>query len=475
MLKIAKIRPSSALLRAALLLLLVPVAAFVGWAAAHQFWLVVGAVVFVPLYLLWPVEMSLGVFALLVPFEAVAMAGSSESTSLTWVAGAVAGAGLLTVGIVDRRFEKPPRTARWWLLFAALATASVLWAYSPERTLSVLPTFAALMVLYLVAVCIRISDRELAWVSTMAIAGAVLASFLTTTGFFSGMTYKTLARATIAQQDRQADPNYYAAGLLLALSLAVGRTISGRRISMRLIMGGCAAVIAAAVLLTMSRGALLGMTVMMLVYAVRYRLNWKLLAPIALLASGLFLVPEQFYQRLTVAASGGGAGRLDIWTAGFHALLHYGLYGTGFGNFSSVYTLFAGYAPKFMGYGLDAHNMYLATGVELGIAGLLIMGIAFYTQLREARPPQDRWISNRLQTVPAEAAMWAALTTSTFLNPILRKSLWLTLIMVALSVKSRDAQEPDFDQNIVSEPEGGFAKTEPPITSAALAVGLRRR
>jgi O-antigen ligase len=475
MLKIQQLVPTSTLLRAAMLLMLLPLAAFIGWAAAHQLWLPVGALIFVPLYLLWPVQMSLGVFAFLVPFEAVAMAGGSDSMSLTWVAGVVAGGGLLVVGLVDHRFERPPKAARWWFLFLALAAASVLWAYNPERTLTVLSTFVSLIVLYVVAVSIRISDRELEWVAIMAIAGAVLASFLTTTGFFSGMTYKTVARATIAEHQRQADPNYYAAGLLLALSLAVGRTISKRGIAMKLVMGGSAAMIAAAVLLTMSRGALLGILVMMAVYALRYRMNWKLLVPIALLASGLFLVPEEFFHRIQIAVSSGGAGRLDIWTAGFHAFMHYWAYGAGFGNFSSVYTLFAGYAPNFMGFDLDAHNMYLATSVELGIAGILIMAIAFYTQLQDAKPSRSPSLSVRLQAVPTEAAMWAALTTSTFLNPILRKYLWLTLIMVALSVKSRQAHEPEVQEPVTLEPEDTFVTEDEPITSATLAVGLRRR
>ncbi|HYG99970.1 MAG TPA: O-antigen ligase family protein [Terriglobales bacterium] len=457
--------------RGAALLMLFPTAAFLGWAIAHEFWLVAAAVLFVPFFFVWPVEIALGMFAFLVPFEAVAM--FSGSATLPFLAGAIAGAGLLAVGFIDHRFEKPPRAAIWWTLFVALAVASYLWAYNPPSVYGALPTLLGLFLVYLAAVSIRISPKELSWVTTLAIAGGVLASIMSASAFYQGQTFTRAARSTIMQDGRESDPNYYAAALLLPLALAVGDFLSAKGVFRRVAMAAGAGVITIAILLTMSRGALLAVIVMIIVYSIRYRLTWKIVAPIAILAGGLAIVPDLFFSRLGEAAESGGAGRLDIWIAGLNALKHYAFFGGGFNNFPSVYAMFSGYAPTFRGYDRDAHNMYLALAVELGIPGLVCLGMALYTQFREAWPPKIKEQAIKLMAVPAEAGCCAVLAASFFLNPIMRKSLWLALIMFALSIKARQSQEAKLKDR--EEPEDDVRATladeEGRVTRAALAVG----
>lgn len=464
--------------RVAAMVMLFPIAALLGHSIAHENWLIVGGLFFIPLYLLWPVETSLGLFALFVPFEAVAMLGGSESTTISWLAGAAAGCGLLAVGVIDRRLQKPPKAALWWGAFVGLASVSSLWAYDPDQTLKTLPTILGLAMLYFAAVSIRITKKELFWVTMLAIVGGVLASFISVSNFYHGVTFSRAARSTITQDGRESDPNFFAAGLLLPLSLAVGAAISEGNIFRRLLMGAAAGVVALGVLLTMSRGALVAILVMVLVYAVRYRLSWKIIVPTGIVCTGLAIVPDLFFSRWETAAAGGGAGRLDIWIAGVHAFLRYGLYGAGFNNFPSVYGFFAGYAPHFRGYDRDSHNMYLATAVELGIAGLFFMAAALYSQLQALRPPKWASSATRLMAVPTEAACWAAMVAATFLNPIMRKYLWLTFIMVALSAKAREASEREFETHDDTEYESDIVSpmfdTGKPITTAALVGSMRR-
>jgi O-antigen ligase len=467
--------PASVILRLVLAAMLIPIAAVIGRAIAHEQWLMVGAALFIPIFLLWPIEVSLGMFAFSVPFESVAMLQGSQGTTLSWLAGAVAGGGLLAVGIVDGRLQKPPRAALWWTLFIALGSASILWAYNPDQVLQILPTALCLYVLYLAAVSVRISERELFWITTLAIAGGVLASVMSISGFYSGISYENVNRSTIASEGLQSDPNMYAAGLLLPLSLAIGRVLSSKSLFHKLMMGAATAIIGVAILLTMSRGALLALCVMMVVYAVRYRLSWKILAPVGILSVGLTFVPSLFFSRLQNAVATGGAGRVDIWTAGLHAAKRFGIIGAGLNNFPSVYTLVAGYAPKFQGFERDAHNIYLATLVELGIAGLLFMLFALWAQLRDASPGPGRK-NGRQMAVPAEAALWGILISAIFVNLLYRKCWWLTLIVVALAVKSRRDQE---DKTVDSQPiysnDVRVLDTGTRITTAGLARNTVRR
>ncbi len=131
-------------------------------AIVQENWVLIIVAAIVPLVILWPVQMSLGIFAFLVPFDSVAILGDKATgTTLNWVIGAVSAAILLGIGIVNRRLERPPRAALWWILFMTWSTATVLWAVEPDKALQRLPTAFALLLLYVVAVSFRMSRNEL--------------------------------------------------------------------------------------------------------------------------------------------------------------------------------------------------------------------------------------------------------------------------------------------------------------------------
>ena len=83
----------------------------------------------------WPIPLTLGAFAFLVPFDVVSVLGKGrEGTTLTFVVGGAAGVTLLVVAYLRKRLERPQKAAFWWLLFIILAAASSLWALDPSRT-----------------------------------------------------------------------------------------------------------------------------------------------------------------------------------------------------------------------------------------------------------------------------------------------------------------------------------------------------
>src|SRR5438309_2695212 len=95
-----------------------------------QNYYLVAALPAVFLLMRYPVELTLGVFSFLIPFDAVLLIGQSRY-SVNWVLGATAGAALLAYGMSSGRLITPPRAALWWGLFVFWGAATLLWALDP--------------------------------------------------------------------------------------------------------------------------------------------------------------------------------------------------------------------------------------------------------------------------------------------------------------------------------------------------------
>jgi O-antigen ligase len=408
---------------------------------AYERWWYFLALAALPFFFFWPVECSLGIFALLLPFDNIsAIGGRASGTTLTFFAGGVAAGVLLGSGLIHGRLRSPPHPALWWILFVAYASSSVLWALVQRDAVERLPTAAALLMLYLSAVCFRVSKTELDRVARMSVAGACLASLYAIHTFLGGVTFSS--RLSLIAGDRETDPNQFAAALLLPLSLAIGKLTGECRRVARTLSAIAVLVIGAAIFLTMSRGALVAVTIMVLIFLFRYGINWRLGIAVVVLLSLLLLVPSTFFLRMEASEATRGAGRLDIWEAGIHALPKYGVFGAGLDNFPAAYTEVSGLAETFRGYTRAAHNIFLCITVELGAVGLFLMLKAFVSQFRinaSLRRAVPKCVS--ALTVPYEAACWSMLAAGFFLDNLWRKVFWLSWMLFAVAVQvARDSR-----------------------------------
>ncbi len=417
-------------------------AAGLGYQIAHERWLYFGAALMLGLVLIWPVEIALGSFAFLVPFDAIAALGKSATgTTLNWFVGAMAAAILLGTGMVHRRLKSPPDAAFWWTLFIAWAAASTLWAIEPQYAIERLPTAAALFVLFLAAVSFRPSQKELSRVSWCAIAGGTAAAAYAIRSFAHGFAFSS--RLSLISGSREADPNQFAAALLLPLALAIGEVISPKKMLSRLMMLGAVCIMTLATFLSMSRGAILALAVVVFFFLIRYRVNWRVLVPVTLLVCLLMAMPSLFFSRFQESEASRGAGRLDIWEAGARVLTHYGVIGAGLDQFPVAYQQYAGTARVFRGYNRAAHNIYLCMWVETGLVGMYFLFRAFGSHFRAARrlhAPIRKLLPSRLASY--EAACWGMLTAGFFLDIMWRKGFWLSWTLLAMAVQvRRDAKE----------------------------------
>jgi putative inorganic carbon (HCO3(-)) transporter len=416
---------------------------------AQEQWLYAGVLASLPLVVLRPVEMALGVFAFLVPFETIASRNrtAGPGSTLNWYVGAAAGLLLIGTGLLEARFERPPKAALWWGGLMVWGLSTTLWAVNPDVVLQRLPTAFALFFLYAAAVCLRVSKTELFWVILLTILGGLTAATYAAWQFYHGVGYisadtarKLSSRATLVLSRGETDPNMFAASLLLPLSLAVGGSLALRRGILRIVCWLASAILTFGLLTTMSRGSLLAVAAMTFVFLRRHRVDWRILTGIAVLPLMTLALPQVFFARLASGLASHGEGRFDIWRVGLRLLGDWGILGAGLDNFPVVYSKYAGYAPVFQGFGRAPHNIYLGIAVELGLVGLLLLIGAVSSEMRAARP----FIGSRGTTyspleTACEAACWGMLVMGLSIDILWLKAFWLVWILMALAVHIRQA------------------------------------
>jgi len=415
--------------------LLLLTAAGIGVLVVRQSWLYLAALLGLCLVTLWPVQSTLGIYALLVPFDSILVLGSSDrGTTLTFVIGGLAIAVLLATGIGFHRLAIPPRAALWWMLFILWGAASAFWAYEQATVIHRFPTMFSLFILYVVVSSYRMHETEFSGVVAMTILGGCLAALVAFHQFYHGHVFQD-ARGSLIVGNRETDPNIFAASLLLPLSLAVGEFLDATALFRRTLMLLAAGAIALGIFVSMSRGALLALVTMVIVYLVKLRLSWRVFVPVMVLVVALLFSPKVLFKRVEKSEATGGAGRLYIWQAGIAAFRDYGLAGAGLDNFSDIYDKYAGTARKFVGLHRDPHNIYLQTGVELGAVGLGLLAFAIASQVR--RPNSGRYakkaVPSEAHVTACQAAAWGMLTASFFLGMLWIKAFWLVWTMLSLA------------------------------------------
>lgn len=432
----------SPLLLILLIILLIGAGALTGVVVVYEKWLLLVTLAAIPFVLRWPVETSLGIFAFVLPFDSVsALQKEGTGTTLSFLIGGASGIILVTTGLVTGRLERPPRAALWWGLFVLWGATTLLWAFQPKAALDRLPTAIACFLFYLAAVSFRLTRKELSTVFLLTILGGIVAAAY---GFLGFIQAAGVERATLVLGERATNPNTFAASLLLSLSLALGRFILARGWLEKLVMMAAVCTIALGILLSMSRGILIGAAAVILIYVYRLGLRRRMVFAVFLLLLLLSAMPALFFARVQTAMSDRGAGRFDIWQTGLSAFQQYGLIGAGLNNFPEVYDKFAADAAQFRGFHRDPHNIYLGIGVEMGAVGLLLFLGGVKSQLRDV---QRFYVAAKAFEAPmvvaCEAACWGMLIAGFSGTFVWNKSFWLSWVYLTLVLRAAHRVKAD--------------------------------
>lgn len=247
-----------------------------------------------------------------------------------------------------------------------------------------------------------------------------------------------------------ADPNHYAALLVLAMPLALDRMLHEQRWLMKMLAGAAMVLGLACIGLTASRGAFLALGLVAGLALVLFRPRFWYLIPLALptMLLALPLFPDEYvarYQAIFDLIPGFGnraggtevsiRGRLGEWAAAWAMFLDHPILGIGLAQYEpnfETYTLRLG--TPLRGGMRQAHSLYLEIAAERGLVGLCsffaLLGLALVNVCKARRHAYR--VGNpdvaRIATSFGMATL-ALLTAMIFLHDAYPRMLWLALVI----------------------------------------------
>ncbi|MEA2208192.1 MAG: hypothetical protein QOF54_669 [Solirubrobacteraceae bacterium] len=328
-------------------------------------------------------------FAAMVMFAYLEVLSVLGGVSIAKVAGAlivVAWVAVVSVGGKRERnlFTAHPAFTYAVLLFLAWNAISVTWSDSSSEALTSVMRYGLNAFLLPIAYTAVRSRRDAIRILAAIVIGATIAAL-------SAIASPPPPESAIYGRaaGTVGDPNELAAALLVGLAIAVAFAVN-RHISVafRALAGCSAALCLTGILISLSRGGLLGVGCAMVIAILvggRWRARVLALAGfLAVLAVGYFAFVASLpaKQRVLDVGAEGGTGRLDLWTVGLRMIEAHPLNGIGSGQFpiSSVHYLLRPGLIQSGAFILStpkvAHNTYLNVTAELGlVGGILFVGL----------------------------------------------------------------------------------------------------
>lgn len=392
----------------------------------------------------WPVYFPFGLYAALVPVEALLRTGGSSGSTLTKFASFAVGLAFIARIIVTRRALLPPRPWFAWGAFVFLALASAGWSVYQSQTLSTVSIVLQLFLLYTIGAVYPMSPIDAIRLRrVIEIAGVLVAGY----GFYAYFTGQRLngTRLSLSAGQFQIDPNHYGAFFIIPMSLLMARFLTDRRLAVRVASVAAFGFCAINVFLTGSRGVFFGIACVFVYLAVRTR-NFLATAAMAAVFIGISIAVPNTWQRFVDPTQGDASGRTDIWTVGLHAFPHFWLSGSGFATYDYVYSLFLlqSYQRQFAGWDRPSHSLILGTSVELGVIGLGLVLLAWFMSLRQTWNVRA---DHPLAPIAygAEAACAGLFVTALTLDMLWFKYLWLAFmvgVMTSNAIAARNLWAP---------------------------------
>jgi putative inorganic carbon (hco3(-)) transporter len=362
-------------------------AVVVGIGAAVEPALIVAAVVglaLAPIVLTRPI---FGLAALVYLSFLETVSGLTGALSLTKILGAmlalawIAAVAIRSSGRHAGVLAREPVLATALVLFIAWAAISLEWAEAQDAALTSVQRFALNFILFPIAFVVVTRRSHVLWLVGVFVAGAFTSAAF---GLVQGTATDPSATERLGGAGINTNQlgSYLVVAAVFAAVLTANRAWSPRA---RLALAGVACLAALCVFLTVSRGALVGMLVAMLVapFVIGRARRGAAVAAIVLGLAGsvayfAVVAPANAVERVTSPDRDGGSGREDLWRVGWRMAEDKPVHGVGAGNYperAAEYLLRPGATDNdtiIVDEKKVAHNVYLTVLSELGAVGLAL-------------------------------------------------------------------------------------------------------
>jgi putative inorganic carbon (HCO3(-)) transporter len=356
-----------------------------------------------------------------VPLEGAIQFGGSQIT-VSKQAGALCFGSFLLFALASRRKLLFDRSHALIMLILGLAILSTLQARDIPQGLATTLRYGSFVALYVV-VSQFVGDerlhRRIVWVLSGA---STVAGLLTIQNFLSGRTLQAALPYTNANDT----------AFVLATTLPLTFWLLRERLALRVTALVMIGVISASILLSFSRGALVGLGVAALWHLVSERRHVFLLAVggVAALLATFALVRtnpgqvESGLQAKEQVAEYNVEARLQAWSGALELIEERPLLGVGPGNFRYHFYDVTGSPPGTHNV-LVVHNAYLDVGAEVGVLAMLLFVGYVGLVLSRASVARQRDSSLPGYASALRSALIVATIASLFLSEQYYAPLWL--------------------------------------------------
>jgi O-antigen ligase len=301
-----------------------------------------------------------------------AFASGPAGVSVTKLAGGICIAAFVYALVNEKRpivFERGQALVLGLLGIALLSTA---WAEQTSAAITTTTRYASFATIYVIITQFgadRVLQRRIAW--TLAITCSVAAA-LGLNEYLNGSA--ELATLKYTQQNDFA--------FILATSLPFMFFLLGRTRLLRPFLLGAIGLVSAAILLSLSRGAFVGLAAgfLLFVFTDRRRLQVTVTAGLVAALGTLFVIhsnPQRFQQSLVLKqqiAQQNVSTRFGAWSAAARLATDHPLLGVGPGNFQFHYNALTGQPLGSLTLTV-AHNALLDVGAELGLVAMCLLAL----------------------------------------------------------------------------------------------------
>lgn len=321
--------------------------------------------------LLTRIDLAILLVVATAPLEG-AFASGPAGVSVTKLAGYVCIAAFVYALAKERRrlvFERGQALVLGILGIALLSTA---WADDAGAAATTTTRYASFAVIYVIITQFghdRVLQRRIAW--TLAITCTIAAGL--------GLNDYLTGNAQVATLPHVQQNDF---AFILATSLPFMFFLLGRARALRPLLLVAIALVSAAVLLSLSRGAFLGLAAGFVVFVLtdRRRLQVTLTAGVLATVGTLFVIhsnPQRFHEALLLkqnVAQQNVSTRFGAWGAAARLASDHPLLGVGPGNFQFHYNELTG-QPLGTFTLTVAHNALLDVGAELGVIAMCLLAL----------------------------------------------------------------------------------------------------